>query len=143
MEICLFCAMPTGTKMRQTTFLSVTEDLYQMKKWAVFPPLCWCFLLKQPVLSLFPICTFFSFFFFFCIQQNKTLSGNNWAGSKGKRNFILGGLIPTSKVLRWEQSTSIVGTWGLSCFMNSICLEDLRVTQWGRAGFYFILAYSY
>lgn len=93
--------------------------------------------------SVVSVSHLYLFFFFFCIQQNKTLSGNNWAGSKGKRNFILGGLIPTSKALRWEQSTSIVGTWGLSCFMNSICLEHLRVAQWGRARFYFILAYSY
>lgn len=64
----LFCGVPTRTKMERPTFWSVMEDLHQMKKWAVFPPLYWRILLKQPVLSLVPICTFFFFFFFsvFC-----------------------------------------------------------------------------
>lgn len=137
----LFFAVPTRTKMGPPIFIcpSQMEDLYRMKKWAIFPPLYWSFPLKQPVLPMVPICTSF----FFCIQQNKTLSGNNWAGSERGRNFILGGLIPTSEALWWKHSGSIVGTWGPLCFMSSMCSEHLRLTEWGRARFYFIPAYSY
>lgn len=120
---------------------SQRRDLYQMETWAVPSPVLD---LSPEAASAVPGSHLYLFFFsFFCAQQNKTLSGNNWAGSKTGRNFILGGLIPTREALRWEHSGSIVGTWGPLHFMNSMCPGHLRITRWGRASFYFIPAYSY
>lgn len=63
------------------------------------------------------------------IQQNETLSRNNWAGNKRGPNFILGGLIPTNKALRWKREGSFGVAWGPSRFMNSICFEQPRGVQ--------------
>lgn len=133
----IICVVLTRTKMGWLTFCLSFRN---QKIWTKWKKQCqsflsWHFPLKQPVLSRFPICTSF-----FSIQQNKTLSGNNWAGSKRGLNFILGGLIPT----KWSAACgyrSIV-RHGECAVYELICLEHLWVMQWGKERVCFIPAYS-